>query len=71
MKEDGIGLFNWFMKQEGTINGYTEVIWTGVTTLTLAKKWSRRELKDSQPIEYNNKSRFTLNLISKSTFVIY
>jgi len=34
---DGIGLFNWFMKQEGTVNGYTKVIWTGVTTLTLAK----------------------------------
>ena len=37
MKEDGIGLFNWFMKQEGTIYGYNQAIWTGVTTLTLAK----------------------------------
>ena len=37
MHEEGIGLFNWFMKQEGTINGYRGVIWTGVTTLTLAK----------------------------------
>jgi dTDP-4-dehydrorhamnose reductase len=37
MKKNGIGLFNWFMKQNGTINGYTKVIWTGVTTLTLAK----------------------------------
>ena len=37
MKIDGIGLFNWFMKQEGEINGYTKAIWTGVTTLTLAK----------------------------------
>jgi len=34
---DGIGLFNWFMKQSGTINGFTGAIWTGVTTLTLAK----------------------------------
>ncbi|GAE46944.1 hypothetical protein [Mesobacillus boroniphilus] len=25
------------MKQEGQVNGYTEAIWTGVTTLTLAK----------------------------------
>lgn len=33
----GIGLFNWFMKQSGTINGYTKAIWTGVTTLQLAK----------------------------------
>lgn len=35
--EKGIGLFNWFMKQEGPINGFTGAIWTGVTTLTLAK----------------------------------
>ena len=41
MKENGIGLFNWFMKQNGTINGYTKVIWTGVTTLTLAKAMER------------------------------
>ena len=34
---EGIGLFNWFMKQTGEINGYTKAMWTGVTTLTLAK----------------------------------
>ncbi|WML41543.1 sugar nucleotide-binding protein [Neobacillus sp. OS1-2] len=37
MNEEGIGLFNWFMKQSGEINGYSKAIWTGVTTLTLAK----------------------------------
>lgn len=37
MNKDGIGLFNWFMKQSGRITGYTGVIWTGVTTLTLAE----------------------------------
>lgn len=37
INQDGIGLFNWFMKQSGTINGYNRAIWTGVTTLTLAK----------------------------------
>jgi dTDP-4-dehydrorhamnose reductase len=37
MKEDGIGLFNWFMKQDGQINGFIKVLWTGVTTLELAK----------------------------------
>lgn len=37
INEKGIGLFNWFMKQTGTIGGYTGAIWTGVTTLTLAK----------------------------------
>ena len=37
INEDGIGLFHWFMKQSGSINGFTKAIWTGVTTLTLAK----------------------------------
>lgn len=37
MNEKGIGLFNWFMKQTGTIHGFTGALWTGVTTLTLAK----------------------------------
>lgn len=37
MNQEGIGLFNWFMKQSGTINGFTGAMWTGVTTLTLAK----------------------------------
>jgi dTDP-4-dehydrorhamnose reductase len=37
INKDGIGLFNWFMKQENKINGYSNVFWTGVTTLELAK----------------------------------
>ncbi|EAZ85154.1 NAD(P)-dependent oxidoreductase [Lysinibacillus fusiformis] len=37
LKMDGIGLFNWFLHQKGPIHGYTGAIWTGVTTLTLAK----------------------------------
>lgn len=43
---DGIGLFNWFMKQKGTINGYSGAIWTGVTTLTLAKAMEKAIEKD-------------------------
>lgn len=38
---NGIGLFNWFMSQNNEINGYTKAIWTGVTTLTLAKAMER------------------------------
>lgn len=34
---EGIGLMNWFMKQKGEINGYTKALWTGQTTLQLAK----------------------------------
>jgi dTDP-4-dehydrorhamnose reductase len=33
----GIGLLNWFMKQNEEVNGYTKSIWTGQTTLQLAK----------------------------------
>jgi dTDP-4-dehydrorhamnose reductase len=35
--ENGTGLFNWFMKQKGTIRGYTKVFWNGVTTIELAQ----------------------------------
>lgn len=37
INQDGIGLLNWFMQQHGEITGYTGVMWTGQTTLQLAK----------------------------------
>ena len=37
IKKNGTGLFHWFMTQNGPINGFTNVYWTGVTTLELAK----------------------------------
>ena len=46
MKSSGIGLFNWFMKQKGTINGFTGAIWTGVTTLTLAKAMEKAAVEN-------------------------
>ena len=40
---DGLeeGLFHWFMNQSGAIEGFTKAIWSGVTTIELAKaiKW--------------------------------
>jgi len=33
----GIGLFKWFMDQEGEVGGYDKVLWTGVTTMWLTK----------------------------------
>lgn len=33
----GIGLLNWFMQQHGSVTGYTGAMWTGQTTLQLAK----------------------------------
>lgn len=35
--EQGIGLLNWFMKQNSNVKGYTRAFWTGQTTLQLAK----------------------------------
>jgi dTDP-4-dehydrorhamnose reductase len=45
VKESGIGLFNWFMKQEGTVKGYTNAKWTGLTTLELAKIMEKAALE--------------------------
>lgn len=33
----GIGLFQWFMNQEGETKGYSKAIWTGITTIQFAK----------------------------------
>lgn len=37
IKHNGEGLFDWFLKQQGSINGYANVFWSGVTTLELAR----------------------------------
>jgi len=37
LKGNGSGLFEWFLAQTGTIKGYSEAYWTGLTTLELSK----------------------------------
>jgi dTDP-4-dehydrorhamnose reductase len=37
LKRDGEELFHWFMSQTGEVNGFTKAVWSGVTTLILAK----------------------------------
>ena len=37
IKERGIGLLNWFMRQKESVDGFTGAIWSGQTTLQLAK----------------------------------
>ena len=37
LKYDGEELFHWFMNQTGTIEGFTKSIWSGVTTIELAR----------------------------------
>lgn len=60
IKESGIGLFNWFMKQDGPIGGYTGAIWTGVTTYTLAKAMEVA-LKDNLTGLYNLVNNESIN----------
>ena len=42
LKSDGEELFHWFMNETGDIHGYTDAIWSGITSLELAKavKWA-------------------------------
>lgn len=37
LNPQGIGLMNWFLQQKGEVKGYAHAIWTGQTTLQLAK----------------------------------
>ena len=47
MSPTGIGLLNWFMQQPGPVKGYTGAIWTGLTTLELAKAMEREAGEDA------------------------
>jgi dTDP-4-dehydrorhamnose reductase len=42
IRNNGEELFHWFMGQSDSIDGFTKVIWSGVTSLELARalKWS-------------------------------
>ncbi|MFZ7102553.1 MAG: dTDP-4-dehydrorhamnose reductase family protein [Peptococcaceae bacterium] len=37
LSNSGIGLFNWFMHSQGSVKGFANSIWTGITTIELAK----------------------------------
>lgn len=42
LKSPGEGLFDWFMRERGSVNGFSKALWSGVTTLELARfiEWS-------------------------------
>jgi dTDP-4-dehydrorhamnose reductase len=72
LKLDGEELFHWFMSQSGKINGFTKAIWSGVTTLILAKvvDWSIEQKITGLYHVTNNKSidKFALlTLLKKYT----
>lgn len=62
INENGIGFMNWFLKQKGSVLGYTQAIWTGQTTLQLAKT-----------MEYaaNNRCYGLYNAVPKSSISKY
>ena len=37
-EKGGQGLFNWFYNQKGTVNGFANAIWTGLTTIEFARE---------------------------------
>jgi dTDP-4-dehydrorhamnose reductase len=72
LKKNGSGLFQWFMNQKGTVDGYCDHMWDGVTTLELAKIISGKleslpdgvvELRSEQPI-----SKYELLRVFKDVF---
>lgn len=72
LKSDGEELFHWFMNQRGEINGFTKAIWSGVTTLILARvvDWAIENNITGLYQVTNNQSidKFTLlGLIKKHT----
>jgi dTDP-4-dehydrorhamnose reductase len=72
LKTDGEELFHWFMSQSGKINGFTNAIWSGVTTLVLANvvEWAIENKITGLYHVTNNKSidKYSLlNLIKKYT----
>lgn len=69
---NGIGLFQWFMNQTGTINGFSKVMWTGVTTIQLAKAMEKAIENNVTGLNHvvNNKtiSKYDLLKIIKEVF---
>ena len=72
MDTDGIGFFNWFMKSNGRINGYVNSIWTGITTIELAKAIEKMILADLVGIYHlvpeKNINKYELLLLLKEIF---
>lgn len=72
MTESGIGLFNWFFKQTGEITGYTTAIWSGITTIELAKGIEAALQQDLSGLYHlvpsTNISKFELLKLFKEVF---
>jgi len=60
INENGIGLLNWFMKQNGTVQGFSKVYWTGLTTLELARAMERAAEVKANGL-YNMVNNYTIS----------
>lgn len=60
INSNGIGLLNWFLNQKGKIFGYTASIWTGQTTLQLAKMMEAAIMTKAHGL-YNAVPSFSIN----------
>lgn len=69
LKTNGEELFHWFMNQNKEINGFTKAIWSGVTTLVLARAvdWAINNKINGLYHITNNKSidKYSLLLLIK------
>lgn len=74
LNPNGIGLFNWFINQKGKINGFTQVFWSGVTTIQLAKSikeiiFSNNQITGLVHLTNNNKiCKYDLLLLLKKIY---
>ena len=68
----GVGLFNWFYAQTGPVAGYTRAIWSGITTIELAKGIDAAIAQDLTGLYHlvpaTNTSKFDLLQLMATTF---
>ena len=66
LKQNGTGLYNWFLNQNTDIKGYINAVWSGVTTIELSKaiKWAiEKDIRGLYHIT-NNETITKNNLLS-------
>jgi dTDP-4-dehydrorhamnose reductase len=74
LNSGGIGLFNWFINQNGLVNGFSNAFWSGVTTIQLAKSiieiiFSNNSITGLVHLTNNEKiSKYNLLILIKEVF---
>lgn len=72
LSPSGIGLFNWFMGESGTIKGFTNAMWNGITTVELARAIDAALMHNVTGLYHlvpdKNISKFDLLILLKDQF---